>query len=77
MECKARGQETTRIILTFSVSKPENMDIKVENDYEELSAAICINNKKVLHEVLDKAIDKIASEIINKTMIQTIRRNKK
>lgn len=69
MKCKACGQETdketTKIVLTFSISNPESVDIKVENNYEQLSMKHCMNNKKVLHELLDKAIDKISTIVMD------------
>lgn len=67
MKCKACGKkinkETTKIIMTFSISNPEDMDIKVENKYKKISMAMCINNRKQLHELLDKTLDKIGTEI--------------
>lgn len=70
MKCKACGKktdkETTKIIMTFSVSQPEDMDIKVENKYSKLSMEMCIRNRKQLHELLDKTLDKISSEIFCK-----------
>lgn len=67
MKCKACGQETdkqtTRIIITFSISNPELVDVQVENEYEELSMAMCLNNRKQLHALLDTTLDEISNKL--------------
>ena len=67
MKCKACNQETnketTKIIMAFSISNPEEVDIKVENNYSRLSIEWCMRNNKQLHTLLDMALDKIATEI--------------
>lgn len=69
MKCKACGQktdkETTKIILTFSISNPIEMDIVVENKYEQLSMEMCLRNRKQLHGLLDKTLDEISSRIFS------------
>ena len=69
MKCKACEQETdketTKIILAFSISNPESVDVKVENKYSRLSMELCMKNKKQLHELLDIALDKISTEIFS------------
>ena len=70
MKCKACSQETneetTKIILTFSISNPESVDIKLENNYKQLSMEMCIRNKKQLHDLLDKSLDKLSTELFIK-----------
>jgi len=57
-------EETTQIILTFSISNPEEMGIKVENDYSSLSLEMCLKNKKALHNLLDEALEGIEGKLI-------------
>ena len=67
MKCKACNQETnketTKIIMAFSISHPEEMDIQVENNYKRLSMEFCLRNKEQLHKLLDISLDKISTEI--------------
>ena len=67
MKCKACNQETnketTKIILVFSISNPEGIEIILENNYRKLSIEMCIRNKKQLHELLDKSLDEISNEL--------------
>lgn len=64
MKCKACGnetnKETTKIIITFSISSPKKVDIQVENKYERLSIEWILNNKQALHKLLDKSLDEIS-----------------
>lgn len=71
-KCKACGQktgkETTKITLVFSISNPEEVEINVENKYKKLCAATVINNRKALHNLLDKTLDKISNECIQRNI---------
>ena len=57
MKCKAcgneTGEETTKITMVFSISHPENIDIKVDNKYKKLSIEMCLRNKQQLHQLLN------------------------
>tara|TARA_Y100000034_G_C6821655_1_gene370101 strand:- start:171 stop:407 length:237 start_codon:yes stop_codon:yes gene_type:complete len=64
-KCKSNVKNITEMTIYFDASNPDKVEITCKNGYQGLSMKDIMDNRKSLHDCLDKTLDRISTELFS------------